>query len=400
MKCFLSFPIVFLLAGIAQGEIQVETDFPGGSGAVTNIDQSTGWIQLDPADHPGKGWRCWWYVRLVGLQPQQTITLDVGNAPWATPDRATYSEDGGKTWVQTGKGVREDKRIRYSLQLNEPTALIAWGPPFVPADSQALVDSLASRNPDATAFSLCETRGGLSTPALRIGKRQHSDVGANRSLIWIQARQHAWESGSSWVCKGLAEWIISDAPEAANLRKQFEIVIVPVMDIDNVQLGAGGKNQKPQDHNRDWSDAPHWNAVAAAQKEIKTAAELGRLAAFIDLHNPGADSVFPYFYVPPQDALSEVAQANLDHFVQAAKAEMVGPLRFTGKTIESGASYDPKAWTRISKNWVANLGTDAISVTLETSWNTAESTTSGYQTVGSQLGKALARHFADHQIAE
>lgn len=377
----------------AHGEIRVETDFPGGSGVVEHIDQETGFIRLNPSDHPGRGWRCWWYVRLTGLESQQTITLDVGEAPWATPDRATVSLDEGKTWIQSEKGVREGKRIRYAFRFKASTALVAWGPPFVPSDAQRLVDSLAARLPNAEAFSLCETRGGHSTPALRIGKARDP----NRGLIWIQARQHARESGSSWVCKGLAEWLTSESPKAAKLREQFEFLVVPIMDIDNVFLGAGGKNQKPQDHNRDWSNEPHWNAVAAAQQEIKDAADNHRLVAFIDLHNPGATSLFPYFYVPPKDALTQTAQENLELFLSSVKQEMVGPLRFTGRTIESGAKYDPKAWTRISKNWVASLGTDAISVTLETAWNTPESTTTGYKTVGMQLGKALARQFASSE---
>ncbi len=32
----------------------------------------------------------------------------------------------------------------------------------------------------------------------------------------------------------------------------------------NLLYGAGGKEQKPHDHNRDWSENPHWFEVAAA----------------------------------------------------------------------------------------------------------------------------------------
>lgn len=374
----------------ARAEISVDTNFPGGSGTVSSLDQETATITLDPTDHPDRGWRCWWYVKLAGLVPEKPITLDVGEAPWATPDRATYSIDGGKTWQHSNQGTRDGKRIRYSLSFDTDTALVAWGPPFVPSDAEALVKRLADSSPEADVFSLCRTREDRDTPALRISSAPHTD--AARPLIWIQARQHAWESGACWVGKGLAEWLLSDAPEAVRLRNSAEIVFVPIMDIDNVHRGAGGKSQIPQDHNRDWSDTPHWHAVAAAQKEIRAAAEAGRLAAFIDLHNPGATDLFPYFYVPPKEILSEAARQNLATFLAHAKTEMTGPLRFTGRIIESGEKYDAKAWQRISKNWVALLGTDAVSVTLETSWNTPASTTAGYETVGRQLGLALAKY--------
>ncbi|MEX2577829.1 MAG: M14 family zinc carboxypeptidase [Verrucomicrobiales bacterium] len=372
-------------------ELAVETDFPGGSG-VAEVDRKTNTVRLDPADHPGKGWRCWWYARLVGLTPGEAITLDVGEAPWATPKRAALSTDGGETWQQSEEGVAEGKRMRYTLAFDTETALVAWGPPFVPSDAGALVRELSEDSPDAESFVLCRTREGRDTPALRIGRTAGREGGADRPLVWVHARQHAWESGSSWVGKGFAEWAVSDAPAAVRLRERCEIVFVPIMDVDNAHRGAGGKNQEPQDHNRDWTDAPHWNAVAAAQKELRAAAEADRLAAYVDLHNPGAGSLFPYFYITPRELLGEPAADNLDRFLLLAKEEITGPLRFTGQTIASGQDYDPKAWTAISKNWVARLGTPAIAVTLETAWNAPASHTEGYLAVGRQLGKTLARY--------
>ncbi len=385
MRFFLLLSAILTIPGWSLAELAVEIDFPGGSAEVVSIDQTSGTVVLNPTNHSDRGWRCWWYFRLTGITPKKGITLEVGDAPWATPERATFSVDGGKTWQHSEEGTRKGKRIRYSLTFETKTALVAWGPPFVPDDAHALVEKLAASSSDATSFSLCRTRENRDTPALRIGT-------PGKPLIWIQARQHAWESGASWVGKGFAEWIVSDATKASTLRKHHEIVFVPISDIDNVHRGAGGKSQRPQDHNRDWSDAPHWNAVAAAQKELSAAAKDERLAMFIDLHNPGANDLFPYFYAPPDEILSTEGKANLARFIANSKTEITGPLRFTGRVIESGAKYDPKAWTTISKNWVARLGTPAVSVTLETSWNTSASTTEGYQIVGRQLGLAIARY--------
>ena len=387
-----------LLAPSARGKIKIVSDFPGGSGVATEtVENGQPVLRLDPTDHPGKGWRCWWYVKLRGLTPGQPFLLDVGEAPWATPDQAAWSLDGGQTWRHTDKGVREGKRIRYTLTPPAAAIDVAWGPPFVPADAAALVENLAAKLPGAVSFTLCQTREGRPTPALRI--RPPGDTGP-RPLVWLQARQHAWESGASWVAKGLGEWLVSDEAGAVALRKDAEIVLAPIMDIDNVHRGAGGKNQEPQDHNRDWSDAPHWNAVAAAQKEIRQAADEDRLAVFIDLHNPSAGDRAPYFYVPPAEAQSGKARENQAAFVALAKAEISGPLAFEGRVTESGPKYDPKNWSRISKNWVATLGTPAIAVTLETAWNTPASTTEGYQEVGRQLGRTISRYLSGEKNDE
>lgn len=366
-------------------EIQVETSFPGGSAEVESIDQTRRIIKLTPTPHPGKGFVCWWYAKVTGLTPGESLTLDVGNAPWATPDQAVMSVD-KTTWIQTAPGSREGKRIRYTFDAPAKDFWVAWGTPYLLEDAQRTV-AKAAQHQFALPFELCQTRGGRTTPALSITE---ADSHPNRIGIWIQARQHAWESGSSWVCDGLIEWIVSDAPEARELRQKTLITIVPIMDIDNVEIGAGGKNQIPQDHNRDWSDSPHWKAVAAAQRMILDQDQKGQFDIFVDLHNPGANDKYPYFYVPPKDQLTDLGQQNLSDFLLLAKKTITGPLTYRGRFIESGAKYDPKAWMFMSKNWVAvHTQPHVVAVTLETAWNTPHSTVKNYQQVGAELGKTI-----------
>lgn len=387
---------VFLFSPLlasAAAEIQVSSDFPGGSG-LAEVDQQARTVRLVPSDHKDRGWACWWYVKLSGLTPGETIVLDVGEAPWATPDRAVISYD-NRHWSHTVAGQREGRRIRYRQPVDRDCCWFAWGPPFVPADAQSLVDWAAASCPDATAFELCKTRAGRSVPALSVNAG--SEDQPPRRGIWIQARQHAWESGSSWVCRGFVEWLVSDDPRAESLRTTAEIVVVPVMDIDNVAIGAGGKSQQPQDHNRDWSDEPHWNSVRAAMAGIKRLDQHGRFDLFVDLHNPGANDRSPFFFTPPSDQLSERGQLNLERFVAASRLEITGPLPLSDRTRTSGPGYD-KNWKKISKNWVAvNTREHVVAVTLETSWNTPHSTTAGYRAVGRQLGLAIERYLRTSQ---
>lgn len=399
MKAWLSFAVVLFLAGFSislrGAEISVHSDFEGGSVDVLEIDAENQSLKIFPADHPGKGWRCWWYFRVEGLSPEKSLTLEVGSAPWATPDRAHISDDGGKTWRHSGAGVRKDKNIIYTIPVTQSTMWFAWGPPFTPEDSKSLVDSIAANYEVATSFNLATTREDRPTPALKITAPGDA---SNRRVIWFQARQHAWESGSSWVAKGLADFLVSDVPAAIQLREKAEIYLVPIMDIDNTARGAGGKNQKPQDHNRDWSDAPHWHAVAAAQKYIKKADEEGRFALFVDLHNPAAGDRFPYYYIPSRDEMSEVGRGNLNRFLALSKLQINGPLRYMGRATESGSKYDPKNWTRISKNWViAHTADEVVAATLETSWNTPASTIENYETVGRQLGQTASIYLLENQ---
>jgi murein tripeptide amidase MpaA len=358
---------------------------------VLEIDQQARTIRIVPTAHPGRGWQCWWYVRIDGIDPGQSLTLDVGDAPWATPDRAAYSTD-NRRWVQTSPGKRNGKRITFQQQIDSSTAYFAWGPPFVPDDARQLCTWAAARCPQATAFTLCRTRADRPVPALRFEPAAARETPL--AGVWVQARQHAWESGSSWVCRGFVEWLVSDDPRARNLRTKTRIFVVPIMDIDNVAIGAGGKQQKPHDHNRDWSEQPHWPSVAAAQREILAMDTRGQFELFIDLHNPGAGERSPFFYLAPRDLLSNQGRENLDRFLTATETEMTGPLAFRGRTRESGPGYDKRLWKQISKNWVTlNCRYHVVAVTLETPWNTPHSTQDGYRKVGRQLGLAVDRFF-------
>ncbi|MFK5924071.1 MAG: M14 family zinc carboxypeptidase [Verrucomicrobiota bacterium] len=342
-----------------------------------------------PSDHPKRGWQCWWYFRLEGLSKGETLTLDVGNSPWATPDQATVSMDDQKTWQHTEKGKREGKRITYRYTAKKDGLhWFAWGPPFVLKDANSLIQEASKKGGNwATPFILAKSRDGHEVPSIRISETKKPTIG-----IWIQARQHAWESGSSWVCKGFLEWLVSS--EAEELRKHAEIVITPIIDVDNVELGAGGKSQEPWDHNRDWRKKPHWSAVAAAQKEIAALHKDGRFHLFIDLHNPGANDQESYFYTSPRDILSPEAIRNLDLFNAATQKFITNPIPFSGKLIESGPKYDPENWSYISKNWVSKLthNSAVVAVTLETAWNTPGSHADGYRAAGRQLGLAIENY--------
>jgi hypothetical protein len=371
----------------ADGKLRVYTDFPGGSARVIELDHETRTVRLTPSPHPGRGWECWWYFKLTGVRPGETITVEVGGMNFALPDQAHFSPD-GRRWQHTARGTREPGKVTYTQRVPGHEAWFAWGPPFQVADARSLVRRAAINCQDATVFTLTKSAEGRLVPALRVAPRR----GTARDALWVQARQHAWESGSSWVGQGFTEWLVSGDPRAVALRERAEVFIVPIMDVDNVERGAGGKNQQPQDHNRDWSGSPHWPEVRAAQAKIRELAGQGRFRLFLDLHNPAPNDREPMYFIVPREQLDAPARHNLDQFLAASRAEMTGPLKLSAKTRETGANYDPN-WERISKNWVQrNGGPGVVAVTLETSWNTPNSTVAGYEQIGRELGLAVERY--------
>jgi hypothetical protein len=187
----------------------------------------------------------------------------------------------------------------------------------------------------------------------------------------------------------------SDDGRARALREKSEIYIVPIMDIDNTATGNGGKQALPHGPNRDWNDKPHYPETLAAQKHLRRLADEGRLGLFVDFHNPTPFERQPYFFVCPDEDLQELGRKNLERFFTVCRTEMTSPFELSERPRVSGANYDP-LYKLMSKNWVAARAPPfAVSVTLETPWNTPHSTPEGYQQLGAKLGLAIERYLRE-----
>lgn len=396
-----------LVPGVRAGELSVVSDFEGASVRVLELDQATRTIRFTPGGEAVRGWPCWWFFRVEGCQPGELLTLHLeastsvaepGGQPlggsWAMPRYATWSAD-GKTWRQTGVGQQAGQRMTYQLNPETSQTWIAWGPPCTPLTAAAWIREWSARSTHAKPLELCRSREGRSVPMLYI--REGDRPTEQRFGVWVQARQHAWESGSSWVARGFAEWLLSDQAEATWLRQHAEVYLVPIMDVDNVATGNGGKNALPWDHNRDWSDQPHWNEVAAARMKIKEWIQAGRMDLFLDLHNPApGDPTF--FYVLEDRLLPPEMVQHRARFIELAygRISRVKPLiPMSNKPKYTGPSYHP-LWKQISANWVSMHGNpQTVSLCLETIWNSSRSTVEGYQTVGAELAAASHQFLAE-----
>jgi hypothetical protein len=122
---------------------------------------------------------------------------------------------------------------RYVHQFQQPLAYLAFSIPYVPSHQRRKLfsDLLAHPSAHVQQFSLSISEAGNDVAALNIsskgsgistarsragddGEKKHSNGGsddtegtARRALVWFQARQHAWESGSSWVVDGVARYV-------------------------------------------------------------------------------------------------------------------------------------------------------------------------------------------------
>lgn len=411
MCCFRLVPVLLLgVIALPALALTVETDFEGASVQVVRVDDAEQKVVFMPGGDPKRGWPCWWYFRVTGVDATRPLVLEIhasdqpmpqangvpSSKPlageWSMPLRASFSVD-GTAWNHTAPGVRSGEAMVYTLPAVKGSVLVAWGPPYLPGTAARFVREVAGSSTAAEERELCKSGEGRSVPMLRICEGDR--VEARRFGIWVQARQHAWESGSSWVCQGLAEWMVGSTTEASWLRQNAEIYVVPIMDVDNTATGNGGKEALPRDHNRDWSEKPNWKEVAAAQAHIREFAREGRMDVFLDLHNPAPRDLKAFFYALPPDLVKEPGLTNRTRLFGLVKASVGEFFPMLAEPKYDGPKYHP-LWRQMSGTWVTfNGNPQTVAVCLETPWNTELSTVAGYKEVGARLGIAVVRYLSE-----
>ena len=388
--------VALLFFSNVDGELKVSINMEGAS--AKNILVSGNSITFHPGGDGDRGFTCWWYAKVEGVDTSKpfSVTVDAAGLKqsrdraigsyWALPDRMTFSYD-QTNWLHSGIGKNNKTSSTWAIKKPErSTVWVAWGAPYTPSNSKSLSERLPPEI--CKPFILCKTRGGREVQAMKVTSLKNTP----KKVIWIQARQHAWESGSSWVGEGLMEWISGDSEKAIKFRDRAIVYFVPIMDVDNVATGNGGKEQHPHDHNRDWSAKPHWNSVAAAQEIIATHIKEGTMSLFIDLHNPGPGSKETFLFAAPLEIMSKSNQRSQINFIKVLKESVTGPIPFKGKVQISGKNYHPM-WKTISKSWfVLNSTKNSCGVTIEIPWNTAKSLPDGYKKTGSEIAQAIFSH--------
>lgn len=387
---------------VSDSSFRVSSNFEGGSARVLALNAQSQTIRITPAGDANRGMPNWWYLKIDGIEPGKPVFLEVEartdlipdeltgqgkpiSPGWTWPERAAISTN-GQTWEQSDPGIKQDNRMIYNVMSGSKTLWLAWGPPFTPSSAQKFIEKVKRAHPFVKAFSLGKSLEGRPVPVLQIA--EGSKARAARPAIWIDARHHAWECGGSWVGVGFTEWLLGNDAQAKWLRQHAEIFFVPVMDVDHVATGDGGKHARPQDHNLDWSDKPHWPEIAAVQKHMLDLARQGRMNMFLDLHNPAPGNKVQTAYVIEKPYMPKDADKRKLRFVELMIEEF-GELK---QNPAKPPAVNPDLFHRVSVPWVLeHANSNTIAFCIETPWNVPAGTPEGYALVGQKLGRAIEK---------
>ncbi len=200
-----------------------------------------------------------------------------------TPPLISYDQ---RTWTHL-KEVRFDDAAKTMTLVVEPeksTFWIAHIEPYTVSRLDAVLDRVRS-HPDVRLETLGKTVEGRDLRLLTVTDRRVPE--GTKPTVWLMARQHAWESGTSFVAEGFLLYLLSEDGE--DLRQRAVWKILPMMDPDGVARGGVRFNRNGYDVNRNWDSCdPADPASRRLMPEIaaaKQALSSERVDLFLTLHN-------------------------------------------------------------------------------------------------------------------
>lgn len=243
----------------------------------------------------------WFYFRMdhvAGRELTLTFTDWVGeynDRPGACPMgptlRPVFSYD-GQTWrhFESLDWDAEKKQSTLKFKPERDTVWLAHIPPYPHTKLLKLLGEVES-SPHARTEVIGRTALGRDLHLVTVTDFARAD--AAKKVVWLQARQHAWEAGTSFVMEGALRFITSDEPAARALREQVVFKFTPMMDPDGCALGKVRFNAHGWDVNRHWDKVdlrdPRWLRLMPeiwyVKKAILAAHAEKPIDLMVNLHN-------------------------------------------------------------------------------------------------------------------
>lgn len=296
---------------VANGEIQVDADFPGGNIEFVRIDGDT--VHVRQALRDTDGWWFWWHFRLRGAAGRSLYVQFTAPSPIG-PLGPAYRLGADGPWTWLGAEAVSDSRFRFAVPHAAHEVWFAFAMPYQQADLHRFLDD---HQPHVAAGelrvdTLCRSPQGHAVPLWRMGP---GSANPPRRRLLLTARHHACETMASYVLEGVVRELLSTSEAGQWMREHVEVIVVPLVDYDGVERGDQGKNRIPRDHNRDYDQAARYPETLAIQRLAQHwSSDCSTVA--VDLH-------CPWIRGPHNDVIYMVG-SSVDHI--AAEQRVFGAL--------------------------------------------------------------------------
>ncbi len=301
----------------------------------------------------------WWAFRMDDLAGREvTLRLtsfrgEYNDKPSAGPTGAWYrpvfSYD-GETWEHFSEAgwdpAKDELTLAVKPRPGTATLWLAHIPLYSHTRALKLIAEI-ERLPHARTEIIGQSVLGRSLHLVTVTNFARPD--AAKKVIWMQARQHAWEAGTSFLLEGALRFVASDDPAAQKLRDENIFMFVPMINPDSVVRGEVRFNVNGIDPNRQWDEVDlrdkRWLERAPeiwyAKKALLAQHARQPIAFGLNMHNTEMNE----YLATMVDA--DPQQAMLHRFFDLAAAKTLFDPSRPKLTINLGTGADPANTTNM-----------------------------------------------------
>lgn len=225
-------------------------------------------------------------------------------------DNIQYAENGIRK-EGTGKSYHT-LSFSFTFPYSDDTVSFSYAHPYTYSD---LIEDLNAielhpfRSQFVTRRELCATLMGNRCEIITITAASPPDRAKVKKGVVLSARVHPGETVSSWMMKGLLDFLTGPEPEAQLLRESYVFKVIPMLNPDGVIHGNYRCGLAGADLNRRWR-APSKTlhpTVFHAKRMIKAFARERPFELLCDLHGHSRrKNVFIYGNPSPDPAASRL----------------------------------------------------------------------------------------------
>jgi hypothetical protein len=291
--------------------------------------------------------------------------------------------ENGRDWRSVPTESLPGNRVRLTVEMPGQRLYVARLEPYRLSDLDRLIESIR-KNPLVQIESIGKTSGGRSLDIVRIGNPRAP------YRVFVRARAHPWEAGSSWVAHGLIERLSKGDTDAKAFLERYAVYVLPMANKDGVARGMTRFNLMGKDLNRNWDkpadahQAPENAALERWLERMITAGQRPHLA--VELHNDGRGLL--HTSRPPVPQLER-------HLARMATLERL--LRRKTWFTEGSTEAAFRNTGTLGDGWLERYGIDAVVHEFNCNWIAGLKdypSAAHWRTYGAQLAEVFQDYFS------
>jgi len=348
--------------------MRIHADFIGGNIKVLKIDGSEIYVQNELRDTT-EDWFYWAFC--VEDAAGQTLTFHFDKRWLGYYGPAVSRDLKNWRWLGSSDETKASDTFTYTFADDEQKVYFAHNMLYHPAHFEEFC-----KDNGLTAQTLCISEKGREVPYITFGSGDEA--------ILMTARHHACESTGTYVLEGVVKELLREPIPG------LKFIAVPFVDYDGVVDGDQGKNRKPHDHNRDYTDAPIYGVI----REMIAFGKENDLRYTFDFHSPwhmGAENDYVFF-----SRSTEAMEPFTNAFGEYMKRETAdNELKYTGNwDVGPNEKWNDETSPN-SKNYFSKMDSVRLSVTTETPYfGVTDGMGKISQEAMLELGRAFGRSIA------